>query len=79
MAGNFYDLKPAIGRLDGSYGTLLLGKDDGSFTAVKNRDINLFLDGQVRDLQMIRNGSKGLILAARNDAPIQCLEINKSE
>ena len=76
LAGNFYDVQPAIGRLDASFGTLLLGTSDGWFKEADKSRYNLSLLGQVRDLQLISVGDQEMILVAKNDAPLECIEIN---
>ncbi|MCB0665359.1 MAG: VCBS repeat-containing protein [Saprospiraceae bacterium] len=77
MGGNFYDLQPAIGRMDSNYGNLLINDRSGKFVAVKNSECNLLLEGQIKDLKIIETGSKKTILVARNNAPLQCLEISE--
>ena len=76
LAGNFYDLQPAIGRLDASFGNLLLGTAEGWFKEADTRHYNLNISGQVRDLQFIETGDKRMILVAKNDAPLECIEID---
>jgi hypothetical protein len=76
LAGNSYDLTPTIGRLDASPGTLLLGQGNGEFVATDNAELNLMLEGQVRDLQIISTKENNYLLAGRNNLPLQCFAIN---
>lgn len=76
LGGNFYDIQPAIGRMDASYGHLLLNDGNSGFQVIKNSECNLLLEGQIRDLKLINAGNQEFILVARNDAPISCLELN---
>jgi hypothetical protein len=76
LGGNLLEVKPEIGRYDASYGTLLLGKGDGSFSSASNVSSNLFLNGQVRDIVGIR---PNLLLVVRNNAPVQILRVNDSK
>ncbi len=76
LAGNSYDLTPTIGRLDASPGTLLLGQGNGEFKVADNAELNLMLEGQVRDLQIINTKENNYLLAGRNNLPLQCFTIN---
>ncbi len=65
---------PVLGRYDASYGLLLRGDGKGGFTAVDMAESNLVIDGQVRDMKMLR-GPKGerLIVVARNNDKVMVL------
>jgi enediyne biosynthesis protein E4 len=68
VGGNFYGVTPMLGRYDASYGLMLRGDGKGGFTPVDMEQSNLVIDGQVRDMKMLR-GAKGerLIVIARNN------------
>ena len=74
VGGNFYGVIPVLGRYDASYGLLLRGDGKGGFTAVDMAESNLVIDGQVRDMKMLR-GPKGerLIVVARNNDKVMML------
>ncbi len=74
VAGNFYGVTPTLGRYDASYGLLLRGDGKGGFTAVDMAQSNLLIDGQVRDMKILR-GPKGerLIVVARNNDKVMVL------
>ena len=74
VGGNFYGVIPVLGRYDASYGLLLRGDGKGGFTAVDMAESNLVIDGQVRDMKMLR-GPKGerLIVVARNNDKVMVL------
>jgi enediyne biosynthesis protein E4 len=62
------------GRYDASYGLLLRGDGAGGFEAVDMAASGLRIDGQVRDLRMLRCADGGrLIVVARNDDTLQFL------
>lgn len=65
--GNFYDANPAIGRIDGNYGTLLLGNGKGGFSAVPAWESGFRLTGQIRDLAEVRTAKGRVVLVARNN------------
>ncbi|MFS4418006.1 FG-GAP-like repeat-containing protein [Maribacter sp. 2307ULW6-5] len=68
--GNLYHAKPEVGRYDASYGVLLKGNGDGSFTTLPMQKSGLVFDGEVRDLKIVKMDDKELLVVARNnDAP----------
>jgi enediyne biosynthesis protein E4 len=74
VAGNFWGVTPVRGRYDASYGLLLRGDGAGGFAAVDMETSGLRIDGQVRDLRMLRCADGGrLIVVARNDDTLQFL------
>ncbi len=72
LGGNLYGVAPAVGRYDASFGQVLLGDGKGGFSFIKNREINFWLKGEIRALEII--GDK--VLVGRNDDTIQLLELN---
>jgi enediyne biosynthesis protein E4 len=68
LGGNFYGLKPEVGRMDASYGTTLMGNGSRGFNYLAPRSSGLFIQGEVRDIRpiVIRN-SKDIIVARNND------------
>lgn len=73
LGGNLYGVTPAVGRYDASYGQILLGDGEGNFNFIPNRNLNFWLKGEIRSLEII--GDK--VLVGRNDAEMQVLEIEK--
>ncbi|PQJ35094.1 hypothetical protein BSZ35_11230 [Salinibacter sp. 10B] len=73
LGGNFHAVRPRQGRYDASYGTLLRDRD-GRWTAVPPVESNLYLQGEVRALRLLR-GPEGTwrVIVARNDAPPQVI------
>lgn len=65
LGGNFYKLKPEIGRHDGFNGGYFkgLGKGKYSFISAKNSGINVL--GEVRDATII---DKNLLIARNNNS-----------
>ena len=66
LAGNFFGVKPDLGRMDASYGLLLRG--DGGFVPAEGS--GFVVDGQVRALRW----ANGRIVAAKNDDAVQVFE-----
>lgn len=79
LAGNLLEVKPEIGPYDASYGTCLLGQGDGTFRAVPNASIALFLEGQIRDIQSLRLDGRKILLFGTNDRKAQALEVISAE
>ena len=77
LAGNFYDVNPEIGRYDADYGTLLTGDGKGNFTVASNREMRLYLDGQVRKMAAIEIADVGqAIVVARNNDTLKVYRVN---
>ncbi|WP_158826757.1 VCBS repeat-containing protein [Mucilaginibacter lacusdianchii] len=67
LAGNFYDFKPEVGRLDASYTTTYVYKD-GNFKYVPSLQSGICIKGQVRSSAIISNASgKKTYLFGLND------------
>ena len=70
LGGNFYGLKPEMGRCDASRGVLLEQGDDQKFSEVQN--LNISIKGEVRDAKFIQSkGSDPQLIIARNNLPVQ--------
>ncbi len=69
LAGNFYEYQPAIGRMDASYGWVLINKGKGKFEVIYPEKSGFSVNGQVRDIEQFTSldGSKFIIAATNND------------
>ncbi len=69
LGGNFYGVKPEIGRYDANYGTVMHNKGHRSFEYMPPGQSGLFITGEVRDAAAVdtKNG-KSIIIARNNDA-----------
>ena len=67
VAGNLWDVTPMLGRYDASYGLMLRGDGQGNFTAIDMQQSGLMIDGQVRDMKLLRDARGTLIAVARNN------------
>lgn len=72
MGGNFYGLKPEVGRHNESRGVLLLGSENNTF--VEANDLMPQIEGEVRDAQIIKNQKQNLILISINDGQMTALK-----
>jgi len=67
LGGNFYALKPQVGRHNASKGVYLKGNGGRSFTYISPNESGIKVEGEVRDAGVIRiNGSNHLIVGRNN-------------
>ena len=69
LGGNFLGAPPMLGRSDASYGLLLHGAGNGTFTAVDMTQSGVMIRGEVRHMQPIRraDGRTTVVVARNND------------
>jgi enediyne biosynthesis protein E4 len=77
MGGNFYSVKPQIGRYDASKGVLLKGSGKRTFTYQPQPLDGLYVKGEVRDASVVRSGSDNLLIVARNNDKVLMFERRK--
>jgi enediyne biosynthesis protein E4 len=70
LAGNEYQTDVMTGRYDASYGCFLRGRADKTFVSVPPVESGFILNGDVKDLSLIRlsNGGKIVLAAINNDS-----------
>jgi hypothetical protein len=67
LGGNFYAVKPQVGRYNASRGTFLKGTGNHSFVAVPAKNSGISVEGEIRDAGIIDvKGSKHLIIGRNN-------------
>ena len=67
LGGNFYALKPQVGRQNASKGVYLKGTGGRTFVYVSPFDAGINVEGEVRDAAAIQvNGSKHIIVSRNN-------------
>jgi hypothetical protein len=69
MGGNFYGLKPQLGRCNSSKGIYMKGLGNREFKYIQPTESGIYVDGEVRDVTFI-NGKNKIMLVARNNASI---------
>ena len=65
--GNFWDIKPDIGRLDANAASLYHGDGKGGFYFISSIKSGLNIKGQVRDAIQVKVKNNNLLLLARNN------------
>ncbi|MEO6038295.1 MAG: FG-GAP-like repeat-containing protein, partial [Saprospiraceae bacterium] len=79
LAGNQERCKPEAGTCLGTYGTLLQGDGRGGFQALPASVTGLHLEGVIRDMAVLAYHGQRRLLVARNDGPMQLLEVNAAD
>lgn len=80
LGGNDYNYKPSMGRYDASYGSFLLGDGRGGFYPISNGSVNLWTEGQVRNMRVLPQKDGGsVVIVAKNNAPMQVLSANSKQ
>jgi enediyne biosynthesis protein E4 len=74
LGGNFYGMKPQLGRHDASRGIFLKGLEARLFDNVSSNASGIFVGGQVRDATVLRAMSSTQILIARNNGSVLLFE-----
>lgn len=76
LGGNFYGLKPEVGRYDASFGVTLLGNAKHGFDYLAPEGSGLFVTGEVRDIKAIKGKKGPQIIVARNNEALQLFQKN---
>jgi hypothetical protein len=74
LGGNLYRVKPEVGRYDASYGLFMKGDGTGGFKSISSKDSGLFIDGEVRDFEIIKIGKEDFLIVARNNGYMQVIK-----
>lgn len=73
-AGNSYGPEVISGRLDASYGTLLIGTGTGRFTVASLAEQGVALAGDVKSIAIIMVNNSPVVLASTNRGPLHVFE-----
>ncbi|MCH2083937.1 MAG: VCBS repeat-containing protein [Saprospiraceae bacterium] len=74
MSGNLHVSEVETPRNDASIGLILKGNGDGTFVPLSVQQTGYYTPGDVKDVKLLKQGAKRLLLVANNDAPLQLLE-----
>lgn len=71
LGGNLFEFPPQFGRLDASYGHVLLNKGKGSFEWIEPKQSGLSLRGAIKDIEETksRNNKRNLIIVQNDEEP----------
>ncbi len=67
LGGNEFGFQPQFGRLDASYGHVLLNNGKGNFTEMSPADSGLELPGEIRDIAEIKGSEDNFLLFLQNN------------
>jgi hypothetical protein len=71
LGGNMFGFPPQFGRLDGSYGHVLLNRGNGEFEWMKPRQSGMSLRGEIRDIEEITvKGTRCLLVVQNDEKPV---------
>lgn len=71
LGGNNYDFKPQYSRLDASYGSVLLSKENGEFEWLPYDESGFYVRGEIKHLLPFKdkNGKEFLFVGINNEKP----------
>ncbi len=75
-AGNNYDIRPELGRIDAGYGLFLSGDGKGNFNTISSSESGLYILGETKNIQLIEMKGKKYIIIAKYNGYVQTLLIN---
>lgn len=76
LGGNFYGVKPEVGRYDANYGVVLTGNTKHGFEYMPPAKSGLFVTGEVRDVATIKTKTGNEVIVARNNEALQLFKKN---
>jgi hypothetical protein len=65
LGGNMFSFPPQFGRLDASYGHVLINDGRGNFNYMETKQTGLMLKGEIKDIKEVR---KNQFLFTQNDS-----------
>ncbi|MBL7747795.1 MAG: VCBS repeat-containing protein, partial [Chitinophagaceae bacterium] len=68
LGGNLFNFPPQFGRLDGSYGHVLLNGGSGRWRYAGPRESGILIRGEVKDMKVV--GGQYLVALVNNDKPV---------
>ncbi len=77
LGGNKFGFPPQFGRLDGSYGHVLLGNGKGEYNWLPARESGVSLREQIKDIKVIKGNKSNYVLIAQNNQVPVLYQIKK--
>ena len=78
LAGNLYPLRAQYGPSDASIGTLLIGVGNGQYRTASQKELGVWIRGDVRDAKLVKTLSSRKIIVTKNSENIQVLQITNN-
>ena len=72
MGGNLFEFPPQFGRLDGSYGHVLMNDGKGNFSWIESKKSGLSLRGSIKDIKEIKTatGKRNILVLQNSQQPV---------
>ncbi|MEO8110822.1 MAG: FG-GAP-like repeat-containing protein [Ginsengibacter sp.] len=77
LGGNMFQFPPQFGRLDASFGDVLINQGKGQFTWIEPQLSGLRLPGEIKDIKEITGAGSRYILIVENDQVPSLFKIKK--
>lgn len=74
LGGNFYGVKPEIGRYDASYSCFLKGDGKGNYSFIPNAKSGMIVKGEVREIVQLHSRKESIVLFIKNNENVQAFE-----
>lgn len=74
LAGNYYPFRVQYGPCDAGKGLLLKGNGYGGYTTIDNIKLGVWIDGDVRDMKLLKGNQQTNIIISKNDDKIQSIQ-----
>jgi hypothetical protein len=74
--GNFFGVKPELGRYDASYTTFLKGNGNGAFTFIPNSRTGIIIRNEIRDIIKLKTVKSDVIVFIKNNDAIEVYRNN---
>lgn len=71
LGGNFYGMKPQVGRHDASRGVFLMGNGSRTFNYLPYHYTGIYVEGEVREAMLIPTSAGKKLIVSRNNDEIQ--------
>jgi enediyne biosynthesis protein E4 len=76
LGGNHFTFQPQYGRVDASYGEVLINQGNMNFSAIKYEKSGIKINGMIRDIKPIKIKGEDYILIAVNNEKIRLMKLN---
>ena len=79
IAGNIYDMEVETPRLDGGSGMVLLSNQVDGYTVASAAETGLFIDGDVKDLELVDIDGVAYLVAGRNGGLLSVFKVGQQQ
>jgi hypothetical protein len=76
LGGNHFTFQPQYGRLDGSYGEVLLNQGNMNFKPIQHQESGIKITGMIRDIKRLKIKNQDHILIAVNNEKVRLMKLN---